>query len=113
SAIIGTHTHVQTSDEQILPGGTAFLCDAGMCGPVNSILGRTVEPNLNRFLSNMPASFPVAAGELRLLAAIVQIYEKNGRAIRITRVDEAGPTEAASEPEPRIDSEQSPVPEQT
>jgi len=113
SAIIGTHTHVQTADEQILPGGTAFLCDAGMCGPVNSILGRTVEPILNRFLSNMPASFPVAAGEVRLHGAIVQIDEKSGRAIRITRVDEAGPTEAASEPEPRIDSEQSPGPEQT
>ena len=55
SAVLGTHTHVQTSDEQILPGGTAFLCDAGMCGPVNSILGRTVEPILNRFVSNLPA----------------------------------------------------------
>src|SRR5213596_1786536 len=60
SAVIGTHTHVQTADEQILPGGTAFLCDAGMCGPVHSILGRTVEPILNRFASNMPIPFPVA-----------------------------------------------------
>src|SRR5262252_7755252 len=113
SATIGTHTHVQTADEQILPGGTAFLCDAGMCGPVNSILGRTVEPILNRFISNMPASFPVAAGEVRLHGAIVEIDEKTGRALRITRVDEAGPTQAASEPEPRIDNEQSPGPEQT
>src|SRR5439155_1442357 len=67
SAVIGTHTHVQTADEQILPGGTAFLCDAGMCGPVNSILGRAVEPIMNRFVSNMPASFPVADGEVRKL----------------------------------------------
>src|SRR5437762_5983925 len=59
SAVIGTHTHVQTADEQILPGGTAFLCDAGMCGPTNSILGRTVEPILNRFVKNMPGAFPV------------------------------------------------------
>jgi len=48
SAVIGTHTHVQTADEQIFPGGTAFLCDAGMCGPANSILGRAVEPIVNR-----------------------------------------------------------------
>src|SRR4030095_5616619 len=47
SAVIGTHTHVQTADEQIFPGGTAFLCDAGMCGPVNSILGRAVDPIMN------------------------------------------------------------------
>src|SRR5256885_4888152 len=56
SAVIGTHTHVQTADEQTFPGGTAFMCDAGMCGPVNSILGRAVEPIMNRFVSNMPAS---------------------------------------------------------
>jgi metallophosphoesterase (TIGR00282 family) len=113
SAVIGTHTHVQTADEQILPGGTAFLCDAGMCGPVNSILGRVVEPIMNRFVSNMPASFPVAAGEVRLHGALVQIDEKTGRATRITRVDEPGPVQAASEPEAKIDNEQSPNPEQT
>src|SRR5438105_7279949 len=62
SAVIGTHTHVQTADEQIFPGGTAFLCDAGMCGPVNSILGRAIEPITSRFISNMPVSFPIAAG---------------------------------------------------
>src|SRR5213596_3316191 len=94
SAVIGTHTHVQTADEQILPGGSAFLCDAGMCGPVNSILGRTIEPILNRFVSNLPASFPVAAGEVRLHGAVVQIDEKTGRALRIRRVDEPGPTES-------------------
>jgi metallophosphoesterase (TIGR00282 family) len=113
SAVLGTHTHVQTADEQILPGGTAFLCDAGMCGPVNSILGRAVEPIMNRFVSNLPASFPVAAGEVRLHGAVIQIDEKTGRALRITRVDEAGPAQAASEPEPKIDIEQSPTPEQT
>ena len=113
SAVLGTHTHVQTADEQILPGGTAFLCDAGMCGPVNSILGRTVEPILNRFVTNMPASFPVAPGEVRLHGALVEIDEKTGRAQKITRVDEPGPAEAASEPEPKIDNEHSPSPEQT
>jgi len=113
SAVIGTHTHVQTADEQILPGGTAFLCDAGMCGPVNSILGRTIEPIMNRFVSNMPASFPVAAGEVRLHGALIAIDEKSGRAARIMRIDEPGPAQPATEPEPKIDNEQSPMPEQT
>src|SRR5260221_14666996 len=111
SAVLGTHTHVQTADEQILPGGTAFLCDAGMCGPVNSILGRTVEPILNRFVNNMPASFPGAPGEVRLHGALVEIDEKTGRAQKITRVDEPGPAGAASGPEPKIDNDQSPSPE--
>src|ERR1700758_3009847 len=83
SAVIGTHTHVQTADEQIFPGGTAFLCDAGMCGPVNSILGRTVEPILNRFISNLPSTFPVASGEVRLRGAIIDIDEASGRAVKI------------------------------
>jgi 2',3'-cyclic-nucleotide 2'-phosphodiesterase len=113
SAVLGTHTHVQTADEQVLPGGTAFLCDAGMCGPVNSILGRAVEPIMNRFVSNLPAAFPVASGEVRLHGALIEIDEKTGRALRITRVNEPGPPQAASEPEPKIDIEHSPTPEQT
>src|SRR6201982_3188030 len=114
SAVIGTHTHVQTADEQILPGGTAFLCDAGMCGPVNSILGRAIEPIMNRFVSNLPASFPVAGGEIRLRGALIEIDESTGRAVRITRVDEPGlSVTATSEPEPKIDIEQTPSPEQT
>ena len=55
SAVVGTHTHVQTADETIFPGGTAFLCDAGMCGPVESILGREMEPIIYRFVKNLPA----------------------------------------------------------
>jgi metallophosphoesterase (TIGR00282 family) len=91
SAVIGTHTHVQTADEQIFPGGTAFLCDAGMCGPVNSILGRQIEPIVTRFMSNMPATFPVAGGEVRLRGAVVEIDEADGRARTIRRIDEPGP----------------------
>jgi len=116
SAVIGTHTHVQTADEQIFPGGTAFLCDAGMCGPVNSILGRAINPIMNRFISNLPASFPVAGGEVRLHGALIEINESTGRAMRITRVDEpALSVTAPSEPEPKIDIdiEQTPSPEQT
>ncbi len=114
SAVIGTHTHVQTADEQIFPGGTAFMCDAGMCGPVNSILGRAIEPIMNRFISNLPASFPVASGEVRLRGALIEIDETTGCALRITRVDEPGLVRSASqEPAPKIDIEQAPSPEQT
>ncbi len=90
SAVFGTHTHVQTADEQIFPGGTAFLCDAGMCGPVQSILGRAIEPIVERFISNMPAAFPVAQGEVRLRGALVEVDETTGRARSIRRVDEPG-----------------------
>ncbi len=114
SAVIGTHTHVQTADEQIFPRGTAFMCDAGMCGPINSILGRKIEPIMNRFISNLPSSFPVAGGEVRLHGALIQIDESTGRALRITRIDEPGPSESApAEAEPKIDIEQAPSPEQT
>ena len=113
SAVLGTHTHVQTADEQIFPGGTAFLCDAGMCGPIQSILGRAIDPIMNRFVSNMPASFPVAAGEVRLRGALIEIDEENGRALRIARVDEAGPSQTSGEAEPKIDIELSATPEET
>ena len=113
SAVIGTHTHVQTADEQIFPGGTAFLCDAGMCGPVNSILGRAIEPIVSRFMSNLPATFPVAAGEVRLRGAVVEIDESTGRALKIDRVDEAGPAQTVpaeavrkSEPESSVSGEE-------
>ena len=98
SAVLGTHTHVQTADEQIFPGGTAFLSNAGMCGPVNSIIGRAVEPIMQRFISNLPAQFPVADGEVRLRGAVVEVDENSGRALRITRIDEgAAPVTAQSQ----------------
>ena len=111
SAVIGTHTHVQTADEQIFPGGTAFMCDAGMCGPIESILGRAVDPIVNRFISNLPSSFPVAKGEVRLRGALIEIDETSGRALRIRRVDEPGPSQVPSpEPEAKIDIESSASP---
>jgi hypothetical protein len=114
SAVIGTHTHVQTADEQIFRGGTAFMCDAGMCGPVNSILGRAIEPIMNRFISNLPAPFPVAGGEVRLRGALIEIDESTGRALRIARVDEPGSDKSSpSEPESKIEIEQASSPEQT
>lgn len=98
SAVVGTHTHVQTADEQIFPGGTAFLCDAGMCGPVNSILGRAVDPIVKRFISNLPALFPVARGDVRLCGALVSIDETTGRALTITRVNEVIPEAPRASP---------------
>lgn len=91
SAVVGTHTHVQTADEQIFPGGTAFLCDAGMCGPVDSILGRTAEPIIQRFLTNLPVVFPVAKGPVKLCGALIEIDETTGRALSIRRVAETVP----------------------
>jgi metallophosphoesterase (TIGR00282 family) len=100
SAVIGTHTHVQTADEQIFPGGTAFLCDAGMCGPANSILGRAIDPIVNRFISNLPALFPVARGDVRLCGVVVSVDETTGRAVQIARVNELITESATVEPPP-------------
>lgn len=85
SAVIGTHTHVQTADEQIFPGGTAFLCDAGMCGPVESVLGRNIDSILSRFLTSMPTTFPIARGPVALCGALVIIDPQSGRATAIER----------------------------
>lgn len=86
SAVVGTHTHTQTADEQIFPGGTAFLCDAGMCGPVDSVLGRDIESILHRFLTGLPVSYPVARGPVVLHGALIDIDESTGRAMHIERV---------------------------
>ena len=104
SAVIGTHTHVQTADEQIFPGGTAFLCDAGMCGPSESILGRTIDPIVRRFISNLPAPFPVAKGEVRLCGALLTVDETTGKAIAISRVNEfiAAPSPESSPAPPNL-----------
>jgi 2',3'-cyclic-nucleotide 2'-phosphodiesterase len=88
SVVAGTHTHVQTADDQIFPGGTAFICDAGMCGPTESVLGREIQPIVQRFYSSMPVNFPVAKGEVKLHGLMVDIDETNGRAISVQRVAE-------------------------
>jgi 2',3'-cyclic-nucleotide 2'-phosphodiesterase len=85
SAVVGTHTHVQTADEKILPGGTAFLCDAGMCGPVHSVLGRSVEAVVSRFVTSMPERFPIAKGDVELCGAVVRVDPRNGMAKSIER----------------------------
>lgn len=88
SAVLGTHTHVQTADEQIFPEGTAFLCDAGMCGPSESVLGREIQPIVARFITNLPVMFPVAKGMVKLHGALIEIDEATGQALSIERVAE-------------------------
>jgi metallophosphoesterase (TIGR00282 family) len=89
SAIVGTHTHVQTADEQIFPGGTAFLCDGGFTGPHDSVIGRETEPVVRRFMTNMPQKFEVAKGGVLLQGAVVEIDEQTGRATGIERISES------------------------
>lgn len=88
SAVIGTHTHVQTADEWVLPKGTAYLSDAGFCGPHDSVLGREVEPIIRRFQTGMPERFEVATDRVRLQGCVVEIDDVSGLARRIFRIDE-------------------------
>ena len=88
SAVIGTHTHVQTADERVFPGGTAFLCDAGMCGPLDSILGRRIEPIIERMQTAMLRPMPVAKGLVRLCGAVVDVEVESGKAFAINRLQE-------------------------
>ena len=89
SAVVGTHTHVQTADEQIFPGGTAYLTDAGFTGPHESVLGREIEPVIRRFLTNMPQRFEVAKDRVLLHGAVIEIDEATGKAMKIQRVSES------------------------
>ena len=88
SFVVGTHTHVPTADEKILPQGTAFLCDAGMCGPEHSVLGRDPTAVIERFVTSMPKKFPIAAGPTIAFGALVEIDESTGKALSITRIAE-------------------------
>jgi metallophosphoesterase (TIGR00282 family) len=86
TAIVGTHTHVQTADNRILPGGTAYITDVGMTGPHDGIIGVEREPALARFLNAMPARFDTASGDLRLHAVVIAADAETGRASAITRL---------------------------
>jgi len=88
SAVFGTHTHVQTADEQIFPGGTAFLCDAGFTGPHESVLGRQIEPIIKKFVTSTPQKFGVAENRVLLQGVVVDVDESSGRARSIVRVSE-------------------------
>lgn len=88
SAVIGSHTHIQTADDRVLPEGTAYLTDAGMCGPRDSVIGVKRELVIGRFLTQMPTRFEVALGPALLQGAIVDVDEASGHARSITRVQQ-------------------------
>jgi len=84
-AVLGTHTHVQTSDERILPGGTAYITDVGMTGPIDSILGVEKEAVIRKFITGMPARFEIAGGEVAVGAVCIQL-DDNNKVISIKRI---------------------------
>ncbi len=86
AAVLGTHTHVPTADEQLLPGGTAFICDVGMTGPYESVLGRRVDRVLSAAVTFVPTPFDVATGDPRLGGAVVDVDPATGRATAIRRL---------------------------
>ena len=96
SAVVGTHTHVPTADERVLPKGTAFQCDAGMCGPMDSVIGSQIEPVLERFQTALPTKFGVGVGPVRLNGALVTINPVTGLALSIERVTRVWNEAAAS-----------------
>jgi len=86
SAVVGTHTHVQTADEQIFPKGTGYITDAGMTGPHDSVIGIEKDLALRKFLTGIPVRFSIARKDTRLCGAVVDIDESTGRARSITRI---------------------------
>jgi len=87
SAVVGTHTHVQTADERILPGGTAYITDAGMTGPHDSIIGVKKKAVLERFLTQLPTHFETATSDVRLCGVLIKVDQDSGRAIEIDRIN--------------------------
>lgn len=86
TAVVGTHTHIPTADEIVLPGGTAYVTDVGMTGPYDSVIGVKKELVIDKFLSGMPARFEAASGDVRLCAVLVECDDKSGRAKRVERI---------------------------
>ena len=91
SVVVGTHTHVQTADEQVLPGGTAYITDLGMTGPHDSIIGVESQIVIQRFLRGMPNRFETASGDARVSGIIVEINESTGKAVSIERIQANAP----------------------
>jgi metallophosphoesterase (TIGR00282 family) len=87
SAMIGTHTHIQTADERILPNGTAYLTDAGMTGGFDSVIGVRKEEAITKFLSQLPVKFDIAKNNLRLNGAVIEVDELSGKALNIERIN--------------------------
>ena len=89
SAVVGTHTHVQTADEQVLPNGTAYLSDAGFTGPHDGCLGREIEPVLKKFLTGMPQRFEVARNNVKLNGVLIRVDDASGKAMSIQRITQS------------------------
>jgi len=87
SAVIGTHTHVQTADERILTGGTAYLTDAGMTGPFDSVIGVRKEDAIEKFITQRPSKFEVAKKDIRINGVVIEVDEKSGLAMSIERIN--------------------------
>ncbi|GAI10102.1 unnamed protein product, partial [marine sediment metagenome] len=86
SAVLGTHTHVGTIDAQLLPGGTAYVTDIGMTGPIDSIIGDDTEEVIRRFMTIIPHHLSVGKGKTMFSAILVRIDDKSGRGISIERI---------------------------
>lgn len=86
SAVLGTHTHVQTADEKVLPQGCAYITDAGMTGPLDSVIGRRIEDVLERFITAVPVRFEVAQDNIQLQGVVLDIDENTGKARSIVRI---------------------------
>ena len=86
SCVLGTHTHIQTADERILPGGCAYITDVGMTGPCDSVIGRRIEDVLERFITSVPTRFEVAQENIQLQGVVLDIDENSGKARSITRI---------------------------
>ncbi len=86
SAVLGTHTHVQTADDEVLPGGTAYISDVGMTGPFDSVIGIKKDTIIERFLTQVPNKFDVAKGDIRLQGVLMDIDAQSGRANAMERI---------------------------
>ena len=88
SAVFGTHTHVQTADETILPKGTGYITELGMCGPYRSVIGREIEQDLKMFITQMPMRLEVAREDARISGALFEVDPQTGKTLSLRRVHE-------------------------
>jgi calcineurin-like phosphoesterase len=91
TAVVGTHTHIPTADERVLPEGTAYITDVGMTGPYDGVIGIEKQIVIDKFLKQMPAKFEVARGDVRLSAVLIEA-DSNGRALSIRRIMRTRPS---------------------
>ena len=89
TAVVGTHTHIQTADEWVLPGGTGYISDLGMTGPINSVIGVKKDKVIDKFVTKLPTRFEVAKGEVKLCGVVLEINDISGRVDHIYRIQES------------------------